>query len=93
MVDLDEIKSVANMSKFKFSDLELEKFSKQLNDIMKIIKKLNRVDTNDIEPLYSPLDLATPLREDEVKDYESKDKILNSSSNLKSGKITIPKVV
>lgn len=64
----EEIKHLAKLSEIEFSDKELSKFEKQFDEILNFVSKLQSVDTENIEPLYHPientfLDVATGTEE------------------------------
>mgnify|MGYP000461844718 CR=1 FL=1 len=45
MIDKKQVQHVAELSKLAFSDEQLEQFTEQLADIMKMTDELNEVDT------------------------------------------------
>ncbi len=79
------IEHIAQLAKLKLSEKEKEKFSKELLQILDFVKKLNEVDTSNIEPFFS--DLKNILRKDEIKikDHKSKVKILIKQAPEKEG--------
>jgi aspartyl-tRNA(Asn)/glutamyl-tRNA(Gln) amidotransferase subunit C len=49
-LDKKQIKHIANLSKLKLSDKELEKYGSQLSDVLGYIDQLKEVDVSDTVP-------------------------------------------
>ncbi len=63
----DTVRKVAELARLQLSDIEVAKFTEQLGHILEYVDKLNTLDTSTVEPLLSPLEVATALRLDEVR--------------------------
>jgi aspartyl-tRNA(Asn)/glutamyl-tRNA(Gln) amidotransferase subunit C len=62
-----EVARIAELARLSLTDQELELFSKQLTSILDYAEQLRGVDTSHVPATSHPLDLAAPLREDEVR--------------------------
>lgn len=62
----DEVAYVAKLSNLKLTEIELEKFGIQLASIIDFIRKLQEVDTEDIEPTSQTTGLVSVMREDKT---------------------------
>lgn len=63
----EEVDYVALLGRLALEPEEKEKYQHQLDDILKYMDMLAEVPTDDVEPMAGPVELYTPLREDEVK--------------------------
>ena len=45
-----EIAYISSLSKLKMEDVEMDNYTRQISDILKMIQQLEKVDTDDIEP-------------------------------------------
>ena len=89
----DEVAKVATLSRLSLDDQKLDLIAGQFNDILDYMDLLNGLDTTDVEPLYSPVERATPLRPDEaVKRVERKDVLANAPESDGSF-FVVPKIV
>lgn len=93
MITKEELIKVAKLSKFSFTEEEFNKIKGNLDNIVKLLDKLNEVDLTGIEPLYSPLEESIFQREDIVKNCENRDRLMNASSYSENNVISIPKVI
>jgi aspartyl-tRNA(Asn)/glutamyl-tRNA(Gln) amidotransferase subunit C len=63
----DDAARIAALARLDLSRDKLELFAGQFNDILGYMDKLNQVDTQGVEPMYSPADHATVFREDTAR--------------------------
>jgi aspartyl-tRNA(Asn)/glutamyl-tRNA(Gln) amidotransferase subunit C len=89
----DDVIKVAELARLEFREEELEKFTEQLGNIITYIGKLNELDTKDVEPTSHVLDLATPLREDKVVDWLTREEALENAPREEDGFFVVPQVI
>jgi aspartyl-tRNA(Asn)/glutamyl-tRNA(Gln) amidotransferase subunit C len=92
-LDKATVRKVASLARLRVSDAELEKYGAQLNKIMGFVEQLNEVKTDGVEPLPSPVDIALPLRRDEVTDGDCQAAVLANAPEAVEGFYVVPKVV
>lgn len=93
MIDLKTVQHIANLAKLELSDEEASAFSDQLTDILGHFKKLEEVDTSSEECLYTPNPIAQRLREDEVVEFNERQKIIDNAPESSGQLIKVPPVV
>lgn len=64
MLTKEEVLHVADLAKININDDEIEKYEKQLNDILKEMQRINEVDIEDNDILISPTLNKNVYRED-----------------------------
>jgi aspartyl-tRNA(Asn)/glutamyl-tRNA(Gln) amidotransferase subunit C len=62
----EEVKHIAKLAKLKLTEEEVEKFQKQLSEVLEYMKVLNEVETGRVEPTAQVTGLENVFREDEV---------------------------
>lgn len=92
-ISKEDVLKVAELSRLEFGEEELEKFTEQLGNILTYIEKLNELDTDGVEPTSHVLDIATPLREDEVQDWITPDEVLQNAPEREEGFFVVPQVI
>jgi len=94
-MDIDKklVKKIADLSRMRIEEKEVERFSKELSKIINWVEKLNEVDTKDVIPITNPSDIKIPFRKDEINDGKIEDKILKNAPEKKAGYFVVPKVV
>jgi aspartyl-tRNA(Asn)/glutamyl-tRNA(Gln) amidotransferase subunit C len=60
-----EVEHAAWLAHIELSEKEKNLFTEQFNDILDYFKKIDAIDTEDIQPTYHVLDLKNIYREDE----------------------------
>ena len=92
-IDLKTIKHISKLSRISVDDKKAEKLAGDLNSIFEFIKKLNKLDTKNIEPLTSVAETTLKFRNDEVKSKDIRDQILKNSPDENEDFFVVPKVV
>ena len=64
-ISQDVVAHMAQLSRLAVSDEEKALFARQFGDILAYMDVLAQVDTSAVEPLYSPVSHATPMRDDQ----------------------------
>ena len=65
-ISRDEVAHLARLSRLSLTDDELNEFADQIDGIIEHVQKVSNVDTEGVEPMSHPSDLAGVMREDEV---------------------------
>ncbi|MBG0790397.1 MAG: Asp-tRNA(Asn)/Glu-tRNA(Gln) amidotransferase subunit GatC [Desulfovibrionaceae bacterium] len=75
----EEVAKIARLARLDLDQDKVELFAGQLGDILAYMDKLGELDTEAVEPLYSPVRHTTVLRRDEVgKDYRREEVLANA---------------
>ncbi len=72
----EEVLHIARLARLGLSEEEINRFQKQLSNILENFELLNRVDTVNIPPTAQSITLQNVTRDDEVSPSLSKDQIL-----------------
>ena len=92
-IDLKTVKHISKLARISLDDEKAKKLEGDLNSIFKFIEKLNKLNTDKIEPLTSIAETVLKLRKDEVKSKNIRDQILKNSPNENKDFFVVPKVV
>jgi len=63
-IDLDTVRHIAALAHLELTPEEEEKYTKQLEEILRYMDKLNELDTDGVEPAYHTIDLKNVIRPD-----------------------------
>jgi len=88
-----DVEYVAKLAKLRLSKKEKEKFTKQLDQILKYIDKLNELDTKKVKPTSHVLSLKNVFREDKVGKSLKVEKVLENAPEKIKGFFKVPKVI
>ncbi len=92
-IDLKTIKHISKLSRISVDEKKAEKLAGDLNSIFDFIKKLNKLNTDKVEPLTSIAETTLKLRNDEVKSENIRDQILKNSPDKNKDFFVVPKVI
>lgn len=90
---IEETTRVAALARLRLDDDKLAEFAGQLEDILSYMEELNGLDTSEVEPMYSPVELASPMREDEVNKEFTRDEVLSNAPESDGSFFVVPKIV
>ena len=89
----DDVDYLANLAKLIIPKENYPAVLEKLNNILKIVEKMNSVDTTGIEPLAHPYDETQPLRADEVTEPNQRSLFQNIAPQTESGLYIVPAVI
>ena len=70
-MDSKTIKHVAGLARIRLTEKEEDKMKGELSSVLDYISQLNKVNTENVEPLYQTTGLVNSVRKDEYrKDFE-----------------------
>jgi len=93
LINEEEVKYIADLASLKLSDEEVEKFSKQLSDILDYVEKLDELDTEDIVPTAYTIPVKNVLREDRIEESLKLEKVLQNAPEKKDNQFRVPKIM
>lgn len=88
----EEVRYVAKLSRLDLNDREEVHFTKQLNQILDYMEKLNQLDTSNIAPTSHAVPLQNVLRPDEPRPSLSREKVLENAPQSDGVSFVVPKV-
>ena len=82
-----EVKHIAKLAKLDISEKEVEKFKRQLSNVINYVGELNEVDTKNTEPTSQTTGLLDIKREDVIdqKDSLTVDEALSGTDKTHNG--------
>lgn len=92
-ISSEQVDKIASLARLRLNQSQKELFVSQLDAILEYVDKLGELDTSDTEPLYSPVDQVSVLREDEPYQDYVRDQILENSPEDNQEFFVVPKIV
>lgn len=93
MISEEKVKHIANLAKLNVTEEEMNKYQKQLTDILTEIDKILKVDIANDEIMISPSDNKNCYSEDVIESHISKSDALKNAKRIKGDYIIVPKVI
>mgnify|MGYP001607145696 CR=1 FL=1 len=93
MLTEEQIKHVAKLAKLEISDVEVEKFQRQLSEVLEYFNILNEVDTRGIEPTSQVTGLENVFRRDQAQLGQTQEEALSGTSSKDKGMFKVEKII
>ena len=92
-INENNIQKVAKLARLELSGEESEEFSRQLNDIIEYVEKINELDTSDVKPADHIIELSNVFREDTVQKSIETSEIEKMAPSFRNGHIVVPRII
>ncbi len=89
----EEVRHVAQLARLDLKPQEVELFTRQLNDILAYMEKLQELDTTGVAPMAHVLPLANAFRADQVTESLPRDQVLGNAPAREEGAFLVPRVI
>lgn len=90
---IDDVKHVAKLAKLSVLKNNYDDSLRELNAILSIVDKIQKIDTQQVEPLAHPYEAAQPLREDVVTETNQRALFQNLAPQVEQGLYLVPAVL
>jgi aspartyl-tRNA(Asn)/glutamyl-tRNA(Gln) amidotransferase subunit C len=88
-----EVTHVANLARLHMSQEEVEEMTRQLDDILTYVAKLNELDTEGVVPTTHTISIVNAFREDEVKPSLEREETLANAPRQNGEFFVVPRVI
>ena len=92
-VSAEDVKKIARLSRMHVEADRLQPLADDLNGILSWIEQLSEVDVEGVEPMTSAVDMAAPMRTDEISDGDKRDDVLKNAPKKDDGFFVVPRSV
>ncbi len=92
-LSIEEVKKIAHLSRLLINEAEVSPLTKDLDNILKLVKEMNAVDISEVEPLAHPVNATQPFRTDVVTETNQRDLFLKNAPQSYMGLFLVPQVI
>jgi len=92
-INKELIEHVAEVARLKLTDKEIEKFSKELKEVIEVFSSIDKIDTKGVETSLQPVELKNMLREDKEEKSFTQEEALRLTDHKMNGYFKGPKAV
>ena len=93
MISKEVVEKVAKLSRLNLDEEEIALYADQLSQILDTMEGLQQIDTEGVAPLAHVLPIENVLREDEVGECFTQEKVLANAPEQADGMFQVPKIV
>jgi aspartyl-tRNA(Asn)/glutamyl-tRNA(Gln) amidotransferase subunit C len=92
-LSLDDVRRIAHLARIEITETQAQATLAQLNNIFAMIEQMQKVPTEDVEPMSHPLGGNQRLRDDVVTERDERDANLRNAPEQQDGLFLVPKVI
>ena len=92
-ISIEEVEKVALLAKLSFDRKQMQKLTKELDQIVSYVEKLSELNTDEIAPISHMIDLKNVFREDNLEEWLPTEEALKNAPRAKNGFFSVPKVI
>lgn len=92
-ISKEEIIHIAKLASLNLTEEEIEKYAKDMTDILEFAEIVNNLDTNEIKETVGINGEYNVFRKDEIKPSMDREELLKNSPSHEDGMFRIPKVI
>jgi aspartyl-tRNA(Asn)/glutamyl-tRNA(Gln) amidotransferase subunit C len=88
-----DVEYIANLSRLEITEEEKEEYTKQLSEILEHVNRLQKLNTDNIEPTFYTIDMKNVMREDKNEPCVDRKKVFDAAPSIESNGFKVPKII
>lgn len=92
-ISKEEIIHIAKLASLNLSETEIERYTKDMQEILEFANTINNVNTDGMNETIAANEKSNVFRKDEVVNFENRDLLLSNAPSQDEGMFRIPKVI
>jgi aspartyl-tRNA(Asn)/glutamyl-tRNA(Gln) amidotransferase subunit C len=92
-ISREEVIHIAKLACLNLSEAEIEKYTKDMQEILELANMVNNVNTEGMNETVAANNKSNVLRKDEVVDFGNRELLLQNAPSQDEGMFRIPKVI
>ena len=92
-IDKATVANIARLARIHVAEDRRAALAGELSNILGWVKQLGEVDTDDVAPMTSVVEMRLPERDDVITDGGCRDDVLANAPETEAGFYVVPKVV
>jgi aspartyl-tRNA(Asn)/glutamyl-tRNA(Gln) amidotransferase subunit C len=89
----EDVRNIAHLARLQIEDEAIDRYAKDLSDVLELVEQMNVLDTSGITPMAHPLDASQRLRDDTVTEPDLRDKFQSIAPDVEKGLYRVPRVI
>lgn len=92
-ISRDEVSRIARLARIALQEDELDQIAQQLDTIVDAVSKVQRVDTNGVEPMSHPHSIDAGMRPDVEKKTLTQEQALDQAPEVDEERFVVPQIL
>lgn len=93
MFNKEILHRIEKLAKINLDAKESEQATEKIRGVLSLLDQVSKQDIADLEPLYHPLEISQPWREDQPCDQIDRDEVQQQAPSVEQGLFLVPKVI
>ena len=92
-IDKATVAKIARLARIHVAEDQRAALADELSNILGWVEQLGEVDTDDVAPMTSVVEMRLPERDDVITDGDCRDDVLANAPETEAGFYVVPKVI
>ena len=92
-IDKATVANIARLARIYVAEDRRAELAGELSNILGWVEQLGEVDTDDVAPMTSVVEMRLPERDDVITDGDCRDDVLANAPETEAGFYVVPKVI
>lgn len=92
-ISRDEVSRIARLARIALQEDELDQIAEQLDTIVDAVSKVQRVDTDGVEPMSHPHSIDAGMRPDVEKKTLTQEQALDQAPEVDEERFVVPQIL
>ncbi|MBN2289745.1 MAG: Asp-tRNA(Asn)/Glu-tRNA(Gln) amidotransferase subunit GatC [Candidatus Glassbacteria bacterium] len=92
-VSKEEVRKIADLARLRLDEAETGRMTRDMNEILDYVDKLNEVDTENVSPLSWLEGKRTPMQDDRVVRFDNTGQALKNAPRSEGRFFIVPRVI
>lgn len=88
-----DVEYIANLSRLTITEEEKEEYTKQLSEILEHVNRLQKLDTDNIEPTFYTVEMKNVMRDDVNEPVVDRQKVFDAAPSIENNGFKVPKII
>ena len=93
MLTEKDVRKIAGLAKINLPDNEIDRYTRELGNILNFVKKLNELDLKGVEPTSHAVSVTNVFREDVAKISEVNKQIFEQAPSAEDNLFKVPRII
>ncbi|MFW6080984.1 MAG: Asp-tRNA(Asn)/Glu-tRNA(Gln) amidotransferase subunit GatC [Desulfosalsimonas sp.] len=89
----EQVRHVAELARLEIRETDLDRFARDLADILEHAESLGKIDTTDVPPTSHAVEICNAFREDAVAGHLDRQEALKNAPESEEGSFAVPRVI
>jgi len=92
-IERSDVEKIAHLARLEVAEVDVPEYVRNLSNILGLVEQMDCADTDNVEPMAHPMEMAQRLREDVVTETDQREHFQQIAPQTENGLYLVPKVI